>query len=69
MKEREERIFKKPDGTYVLVACKSVGIDNAYPHVKNMHGFTPNGFPKGLPNDVEQQSIWTMFASAKQCCS
>lgn len=60
----EERFLKKPDGTYVLVACKSVGIDHAYPQVKHMHGFTNNGFPKNNPERKEEPSVWAMFRRA-----
>lgn len=57
----EERIIQKAEGTFVLVACQNVGIDNAYPYVKDMHAFTNNGFPTGTPDLNEKQSIWSMF--------
>lgn len=60
---KQERILRKPDGTLVLFACKSVGVDGAYPHVKAMHAYRKNGFPKEMPVDDEEPSIWTAFES------
>lgn len=60
---KKERVLLKPDGSYVLVACESVGISKTYPHVKKMHGFTNNGFPINTPEPREEASIWSIFRS------
>lgn len=59
----EEKILKRSDGTYVLAAFKSVGIEYACESADHRHG--DNVFPIHAPPARTEPSVWNMFKAAK----